>query len=63
MGSVFGWMGNVFRFALFLGMTGGLVDATREMYFQAGKARQKGLISLVNLNKQLFPETHIHLRK
>jgi len=58
MSSVFQFMTTILRFAITLGMVGGLVDATHEMFFQAGKARQKGLISLVSLNGRLVgPQT------
>jgi len=59
MSTVFQFMTGILRLAITLGMLGGLVDATHEMFFQAGKARQKGLISLVSLNEQLvghFPQ-------
>lgn len=38
MSSVFQFMAGILRLAITLGMLGGLVDATNEMFFQAGNA-------------------------
>jgi hypothetical protein len=41
------------EFAILVGLTGGLVDLTREMRKEAYKAHKTGLISLKRLNEDL----------
>lgn len=41
------------EFALFVGVTGGLVDLTRTMASEAVKAHQTGIISIHKLNQSL----------
>ena len=59
-------MGNLIttliRWALFLGVCGGMVDATIAMRNRAAGAHRVGLISLGKLNRALFerPSFHIH---
>jgi hypothetical protein len=49
MGSVF----KILEFTLWLGMVGGLVDATVAMRSAARTAHQHGQVSLDELNRQL----------
>jgi len=57
---------TVFKYAMFLGLTGHLVDATRAMRGKAFRAHQHGLISLGALNRALMSKpvhkksTHRH---
>ena len=43
----------VIKLALFLGLAGGLVNATLWMARHAAGAQQQGLVSLTRLNRQL----------
>ena len=45
---------TVIQWALFLGVSGGLVDATIAMRREAARAQQVGLISLGKLNRGLI---------
>lgn len=45
---------TIIQWALFLGVSGGLVDATIAMRKEAAKAHQIGLISLGRLNRSLL---------
>jgi len=47
---------TVFKYALWLSLTGQLVDATRAMRGKAFEASQHGLISLGALNRALMSE-------
>lgn len=42
------------KFSLYIGMAGGLVDMTRAMMLDAANAHKAGLVSLTDLNRQLF---------
>ena len=53
MSYLFNILRSVFEWAIFLGMIGGLGEATVTMYHEAGTARAHGLISLSALNKSL----------
>jgi len=48
---------TVIQWALFLGVSGGLVDATIAMRKEAAKAHQIGLISLGHLNRSLLGQS------
>ncbi|OFZ01951.1 MAG: hypothetical protein A2Z97_14150 [Bdellovibrionales bacterium GWB1_52_6] len=47
-------IGTVIQWALLLGLTGGLVDATISMRKEALRAHQIGLVSLSKLNRSLL---------
>ena len=51
---------SLIQWALFFGVSGGLVDVTLAMRHQAAKAHQMGLISLGELNRQLVGEPRQH---
>jgi hypothetical protein len=53
---------TLLQWALFLGVTGGLVDATIAMRNKAAKAHQMGLISLSQLNRSLLGQHKKHSR-
>ena len=53
---------SLIRWALFLGVCGGLVDATIAMRQEAAKAHQVGLISLGSLNRHLLGSSNQHSR-
>ncbi len=46
-------LSNVLKIAIFLGVTGGLADATISMARNAHRAYQSGLVSLTTLNRAL----------
>jgi len=54
MVSPFKIVSSIIKLTLYVGLAGGLVDITRDMGQKAGKARRHGLISLTELNKQLY---------
>lgn len=56
MMSPFRWILSVYRTLFFLGLAGGLIDATLAMKTKAAKAQRTGLISLSVLNRQLQRE-------
>ena len=45
------------KFSLCVGLAGGMVDITRAMMFNAANAHRHGLVSLTELNRQLFGPT------
>ncbi|HCM40020.1 MAG TPA: hypothetical protein DIS93_08620 [Bdellovibrionales bacterium] len=49
---------TVIQWALFLGVSGGLVDATIAMRKEAAKVHQIGMISLGHLNRSLLGQSH-----
>jgi len=47
---------SLIKFALYVGIAGGLVDMTIAMGRKAGEARKVGLVSLSELNRSLYPK-------
>jgi hypothetical protein len=45
------------KFSICVGLAGGMVDMTRAMMFRAADAHRQGLVSLTELNRQLFGPT------
>ena len=49
---------TVIQWALFLGVSGGLVDATIAMRKEAAKAHEIGLVNLGHLNRSLLGQSN-----
>lgn len=58
--SPFSIVSSLLKFAFYLGLAGGLADMTKAMMFKSAEAHRAGLVSLTDLNRQLFshPKSH-----
>ena len=52
--SPFKIIASLIKFSICAGLAGGLVDLTRSMGKRAAEAQHHGLVSLTDLNRQLF---------
>ena len=58
--SPFNIVSSLIKFAFYVGLAGGLVDMTKAMMFKAADAHRVGLVSLTDLNRQLFTPHKSH---
>lgn len=61
--SPFNIVSSLIKFTLYVGLAGGLVDMTRAMMFKAADAHRVGLVSLTDLNRQLFSHPRNHKKQ